>query len=159
MKEDETRVLIDSIQSLIRATFAVSGDTDVCMDTSLGTFIRDYAVKGIYFTTEKPGKTDKVLTEKLNKALCALLTLGNMYADLRTDVSEYAIECYDNVRNDKELPLLESEKRYITAKIPGTDIRVEYDTLVTEISFIDSRAGSKWEQCVEHEYSDGGIDV
>ena len=77
-----------------------------------------------------------------------LLALRERIEEKRSDIADL-IDCHihgipfkwDNI-----------EHRYIQAKIPKTDIRVEYDTLTTELSY--HRPLQQWEPCEQHKYLD-----
>ena len=75
--------------------------------------------------------------------------LARAYEENRSDVSDY---CYEFLEN-WDVPMeIKPEKRFIRAKIPGTRIMVEYDTLTTELEYLDESSMSTWEQCTDHEY-------
>lgn len=77
--------------------------------------------------------------------------LARAYEENRSDVSDY---CYEFLENWDVPMVIKPEKRFIRAKIPGTQITVEYDTLTTELSYIDREKTTQWEQCTDHEYGE-----
>ncbi len=62
---------------------------------------------------------------------------------------EELIEAH-KMNNEDLLKKLDLGSRYISAKIPNTDIEVEYDTYVTELSYHEP--GEFWKECIDHEY-------
>lgn len=73
--------------------------------------------------------------------------LATAFAEKRTDVTEI---CEQYLKDGRVPDPKNIERRYIWARIPGTDIEIEYDTLTTEVSY--HKSGEQWEQCIEHEY-------
>lgn len=49
-------------------------------------------------------------------------------------------------------PDFPTECRFIYAKVPETDIEIEFDTLTTHLSY--HRPLGQWEECVGHDYKD-----
>jgi hypothetical protein len=74
--------------------------------------------------------------------------LAYQLAEKRSDISELCTIYLESGESD----FRRIEHRFISARIPGTAIQVEYDTLTTEMEF--SEAGALWEPCIDHKYHD-----
>jgi hypothetical protein len=75
--------------------------------------------------------------------------LANELSEKRSDISEL---CQKQLKGDNNFTSKDIEHRYIQARIPNTDIEIEYDTLTTELSY--HKPLEQWEQCVNHNYLD-----
>ena len=73
--------------------------------------------------------------------------LSEVYTERRSDISDI---CKHYLKTG-ELKESLAENRWIQAKIPGTDIEVEYDTLTTEVSY--HKPLEQWKACILHNYS------
>lgn len=72
--------------------------------------------------------------KKKTQAKKFIKMLSRAYEENRSDVSDFCNEFLETW----EVPLsITPEKRFIKASIPNTKILVEYDTLTTEISYIN----------------------
>jgi hypothetical protein len=77
-----------------------------------------------------------------------LVRMRNSFDEKRSDV----VDAIDDFFKGVAVLSPCTEKRFIKASVPGTGIRVAYDTFTTKIMYHSSL--HQWEDCVEYDYSD-----
>ncbi len=85
------------------------------------------------------------------ECLAFIEKMQDAYAEKRSDVSD---NCQNFLEGNDDL--FYTEHRYITAKVPGTERIVQYDTLTTRLEaahYDDAIENNGWKDCEDHEYT------